>query len=55
MQIWNGSLQAEKPFEIRIWEGLGFHLGRVWDHLGSLLGSHGRFLAVLGAFEDILS
>ena len=33
------------------WDGLGLHLGGVWDALGSLLGTLGRLLAVLGAFK----
>ena len=33
------------------WEGPGLHLGGVWDCLGPLLGTLGRFLAVFWAFK----
>ena len=33
-----------------IWEGLGLHLGRVWDGLGRLLGALGRFLVAFLVF-----
>ena len=34
-----------------IWEGLGLHLGRIWDALGPLLDALGRLLAVFWAFK----
>ena len=46
MQILNGKKKATKCLKKWIWEGLGLHLGRVWDGLGllsELLGASGPF------------
>ena len=34
-----------------IWDGLGPHLGRVWDALGRLVGALGRLLTIFWAFK----
>ena len=51
----NANLELEKTtkncLKILIWEGLGPHLGRVWDGDGSLLGALGRLLAVFWTFK----
>ena len=47
-------MKNKKSIKNWIWEGLGLHLGGVWDGLGRLLGTFGRFLAVLGVFYIIL-
>ena len=50
MQIVNRKIKAQKRLKKWIWEGLGLHLGGVWDGLGRLLGALGRLLAVFGVF-----
>ena len=42
-----GKKNTIKCLKKLILECLGLHLGRVWDGLGRLLGTFGRFLAVL--------
>ena len=50
MQIssWKGN--ATKCLKKWIWEGLGLHLGGVWDSLGRLLDALRRLLAGFGVF-----
>ena len=43
-------MKVKKSIKSQIWEGLGLHLGRVWDDLGRLLGALGPLLGVFGAF-----
>ena len=50
MQILNGKKKATKCFKKWIWEGLGLHLGGVWDGLGRLLGTSRRLGAVFWVF-----
>ena len=45
MRISNRKRQARKSPQNWIWEGLGLHLGGVWDGLGRLWGALGRLLA----------
>ena len=54
MQIQNGKTKAKKSLENRFWEGLGPHLGGVWDSLGCLLCTLRRFLNVSLVFEIAL-
>ena len=51
MQIWSQKKKATKCVKKWIWEGLGLHLEGVWDGLGRLLGTSGRFLAVFLVFK----
>ena len=51
MQSWSGEIKAKKFLVHWFWEGLGLHLGRVWDGLGLLLDALGRRLVVSGAFK----
>ena len=50
-QIQSGKTKTKKSLKNRFWEGLGLHLGGVWDGLGPLLGALGRFLGVFWAFK----
>ena len=43
MRIYDQKKTSAKIVQNLIWEGLGLHLGGVWDGLGSLLGTFGRF------------
>ena len=54
MQIQNGKTKAKKLLKNRFWEGLGPHLGGVWDSLGCLLCTLRRFLNVSLVFEIAL-
>ena len=45
MQILNVKKKAPKWLQNWIWEGLGLRLGGIWDSLGGLLGTFGRFFA----------
>ena len=54
MQIWSWKKTAKKSLKKWIWEGLGPHLGRVWDGLGYLLDALGRLLLVFGTFKILL-
>ena len=47
-------MKNQKSIKNWIWEGLGLHLGGVWDGLGRLLDTFGRFLAVFWVFQIIL-
>ena len=51
MQILNKEKQAKKSLKNQIWEGLGLHLGVVWDGLGPLWVALGRFLLVFLVFK----
>ena len=51
MQSWRGKIKTRKSLVNRFWEGLGPHLGRVWDGLGRVLDALGRLLVVSGAFK----
>jgi len=51
MQSWSGKIKTKKSLVHWFWEGLGPHLGRVWDGLGRLLDALGRLLVVSGAFK----
>ena len=51
MQIWNCKKTTNNCLKILIWEGLGHHLGRVWDGLEPLLGALGRLGAGFWAFQ----
>ena len=51
MQISYGKIRSKKMLKKWILDGLGLHLGRVWDALGRLLVALGRFLAISGAFK----
>ena len=44
MLIWNKKIKATSSPKNWIWEGLGLHLGGVWDGLGPLWGALGRLL-----------
>ena len=56
MQIQNGKTKANKSLKNRFGEGLGPHLGGVWDGLEPLLGALGRLLAVFWTFKiDLFS
>ena len=46
MQIYDQKQKSAKIVQNLIWEGLGLHLGRVWDGPGSLLGTSGGFWLV---------
>ena len=48
MQFWSREIEAKKSPKNWIWEGLGLHLGGVWERLWRLLGALGPFLAVFG-------
>ena len=48
MQIQNGKTKAKKSLKNRIWEGLGPHLGGVWDSLGCLLCTFRRLFSSIG-------
>ena len=54
MQIQNGKTKAKKSMKNRFGEGLGPHLGGVWDSLGCLLCTFRRFLNVSLVFEIAL-
>ena len=45
--------QAQKLFKNLIWEGLGLHLGRVWDALERLAATFGRILTACWTFQII--
>ena len=45
MQILDVKKKAPKWLQNWIWEGLGLRLGGIWDGLGGLLGTFGRFLS----------
>ena len=45
--------QAPKLFKNLIWEGLGLHLGRVWDALERLAATFGRILTACWTFQII--
>ena len=58
MQISDGKNQARKSLQNWIWEGLGLHLGGVWDGLGLFWRPLGGFLVVflvflIGLFSSI--
>ena len=53
MQILSGKKRIPKWLQKWIWEGLGLHLGGVWDTLGSLLGTFGPILVVFWEFQII--
>ena len=53
MQILSGKKRIPKWLQKWIWEGLGLHLGGVWDTLGSLLGTFGPILVVFWKFQII--
>ena len=44
-------MKSKKSIKNWIWEGLGLHLGRVWEALGRLLDALGSILAIFGAFK----
>ena len=46
--------KAEKSLKNWIWEGLGLHLGGVWERLWRLLDALGPFLAKFWAFKSQL-
>ena len=48
MQIWNRKIKPKKLQKKWIWEGLGVHLGRVWDALGRLMATFSQFWAYFG-------
>ena len=50
MQIWIGTKTIPKYPKKWIWEGLGLHLGGVWDGLGRPLGTFERFLVAFLIF-----
>ena len=54
MQFWSGEMEAKKSSKNLIWEGLGLHLGGVWERLWRLSGALGPFLAVFWAFKSQL-
>ena len=45
--------QTQKLFKNLTWEGLGLHLGRVWDALERLGGTFGRILTACWTFQII--
>ena len=45
--------QPQKLLKNLIWEGLGLHLGRVWEALGRLGATFGRILTVCWTFQII--
>ena len=47
MQIWNRKIEGQKFLKNWIWNGLGLHLGGVWDALGRLGVTFGRILILL--------
>ena len=51
MQALNNKTKVENLLFEKNWEGLGPHLGRVWDGLECLLDALGRLLVVSGAFK----
>ena len=51
MQSWRGKIKTRKSLVNLFWEGLGPHLGRVWEGLGRVLDALGRLLVVSGAFK----
>ena len=51
MEISSWKINTKRSHKDRIWEGLGLHLGRVWDALGRLLVALVRLLAVFWAFK----
>ena len=53
MRILLSKKSVQKSHKNRLWEGLGLHLGGVWDALGPLVGALGRLLAVFWAFQII--
>ena len=44
--------QTQKLFQNLIWEGLGLHLGRVWDALERLGATFGRILTACWTFQN---
>ena len=54
MQICRGKMKAKKSLKNWIWEGLGLHLGGLWERLRRILGALGPFLAVSWAFKSQL-
>ena len=53
MQIYDQKKQAQKLFKNLIWEGLGLHLGGVWDALERLAATFGRILTACWTFQII--
>ena len=53
MQIWSSKKKATKCLKTWIWEGLGLHLGKVWEGLGRLLDALERFFNVFPQFFSI--
>ena len=53
MQFWSGEIEAKKSPKNWIWEGLGLHLGRVWNALERLGATFGRILTVCWTFQII--
>ena len=51
MQILNRKIKTKKMLKKWIWDGLGLHLGGVWDALGRLLGALGCLLAIFLVFK----
>ena len=45
--------QAQKLLKNLIWEGLGLHLGRVWDALERLGATFGRILTACWTFQIV--
>ena len=45
--------KRKKLFKNLIWEGLGLHLGRVWDALERLAATFGRILTACWTFQII--
>ena len=54
MEILSWKRNVQKSHKNWFWDGLGLYVGRVWDSLGPLFGTLGRFLAVFGVFETKL-
>ena len=54
MQIWIRKIQTQKSLRNLVCEGLGLHLGRVWEALGTLLGALKRCWVVFWAFKTEL-
>ena len=56
MEIWNWKKNIRKSNKNLFWEGLGLHLGRVWDRLGPPWGAFCRLLAAFWTFKiELLS
>ena len=51
MKILHKQNNVQKSLKNWFGEGLGLHLGGVWDGLGPLLGALGRLLAVFWPFK----